>query len=108
MLIIIREESSFMPTTTITINDKEIIVKENNLERKLKYTENKIKDVGLAFSRIIKNWEEKYIGNKIVDDDIFYIVVIDKERKEYYIKNKYPVNWDKFILLRNKLLREEL
>ena len=53
-----------------------------------------------AFLKISKNWEKKYIGKGIIDEDIFVIDVVDKETKEYYIKNKYPQNWSSFILFR--------
>lgn len=109
MLIVIREESKFMPPVSITIKDEEILVEENNNCRTLKYDKNQIKDICVFLFGIIKDWQHKYVDNNaIIEDDTFTIVAINSVRKEYYIKNKYPSNWEKFILFRNKLLREEL
>lgn len=108
MLIVIKEENRFMPTTTIIIKDTVITVEENHVNRELKYDKNQIKLISDALLKIFKDWNYKYIDKKIIDDDTFTILVVDNERKEYYIKNKYPSNWSKFILFRNKLLREEL
>lgn len=109
MYIVIREESKFMPPLIITINEEGITVEENNKSRRLKYDKYQIRDISNALCSIFNGWKDKYIDNKtIFDDDSYDIVVVGSTRKEYYIKNKYPNNWDKFVLFRNKLLREEL
>lgn len=109
MLIIIREKNSFMPSTTIKINKKEITVEENNVLKQLNYNEGKIYEIFNTFLLVFKHWKSKYEEKKIIDEDVFEILVINNDvRKEYLIKNKYPNNWEKFMFLRNKLLREEL
>jgi hypothetical protein len=60
------------------------------------------------FIEICQGWKDKYIDKSIIDDDIFCITVVGHRTRQFYIKNKYPENWDKFILFRNKLIREEL
>ena len=60
------------------------------------------------FLEIFKGWNSKYVANGIIDDDVFLISISDTKNREIYIKNKYPSNWSKFILFRNRLLREEL
>lgn len=109
MFIVIREENKFMPPVIVTIKEHIIEVEENNKTRALKYDCNQIKDICVFLCSLFKDWKDKYIDNDtILDDDVFSIVVVSSTRKEYYVKNKYPSNWDKFILFRNKLLREEL
>lgn len=109
MLIIIRENNSFMPSLTITISGKVITVEENNVVKELNYREEKIRKIFDTFLLVFKDWKNKYEDKKIIDEDVFEILVINENvRKEYFIKNKYPINWEKFMLLRNKLLREEL
>ncbi len=108
MYIIITEKSGFMPDTVIKIYEDKVELEENNKIRVLKYTPLETKEIIKSFLKISKGWDKKYIGKGIIDDDIFVIDVVDKETKEYYIKNKYPQNWSSFILFRNKLVREEI
>ena len=108
MYIVIKEKSGFMPDTIIKIYEDKVELEENNKNRVLKYNPMESREIIKAFLKISKNWEKKYVGKGIIDEDIFVIDVVDKETKQYYIKNKYPQNWSSFILFRNKLVREEI
>ncbi len=108
MHIIIKEENGFMPTTTIKITENKIEVEENNKLRILKYQENEIKKIMEAFLIIFKNWKDKYVKESIIDDEIYSISIVSSKIKTIYIKNDYPQNWEKFIVLRNHLVREDL
>lgn len=109
MQILIKEENGFMPTTIIVIKDNKIEVEENNRTRVLKYEKDKITEIMIFLLDMFKTWKNKYIDNKIIDDEIYTITIDNKGvSKTYYIKNKYPENWGRFILFRNKLLREEI
>ena len=108
MQILIKEENGFMPTTRINIHEDKIEVEENSKLRVLKYDRYQIKDIMEYLLDLFKYWRNKYIDDKIIDDEIYTITIITKENKEFYIKNKYPDNWDKFIEFRNKLVRETL
>lgn len=108
MQIIIKEENNFMPSTIIKIFRNKIEIEENKITRILRYTKVEIVKIIELFLSITKNWQSKYIDKAIIDDEVYTISVINKQVKEYYIKNKYPNNWNKFILFRNKLVREEL
>lgn len=108
MQIIIKEENGFMPETTIKISEEKIIVEENNVLKTLKYDKTQVKKIMNSFHALIKDWKNKYEEKKIIDDEIYRITIVTTVNKEIYIRNKYPDNWSKFILLRNKLIREEL
>lgn len=108
MHVIIKEENGFMPDTIIKIYEDRIEVEENNKQRTLSYDRFKVKEILELFLDVMKRWENKYVEKGIIDDDIFIINIVSSKVKEIYIKNKYPNNWDKFILFRNRLLREEL
>lgn len=108
MHIIIKEENGFMPDTLIKIYEDRIEVSENKKEKTLHYDKNESKNIMEMFLEIFKGWNSKYVDNGIIDDDAFVITIVGSTKKEIYIKNKYPSNWSKFILFRNKLLREEL
>ena len=108
MHIIIKEENSFMPDTTIRIYENRIEYEENNKSKLLEYNMEEIRDIMDMFFDISKDWKDRYVDKGIIDDDIFEISIISNKTKTYYIKNKYPQNWGRFILFRNKLIREEL
>lgn len=109
MHIIIKEINGFMPTTTITITENRIDVEENEITKTLKYDRYHIKKIMEMIVDITRGWKSKYINDKaIIDDEIYNIFIISNDIKEYYIKNKYPENFAKFLVLRNRLVREEL
>lgn len=109
MHIVIKEINGFMPTTTIRISEDKIEVEENNNIRILKYDRLDIKKIMHMFLEMSKGWKNKYIDNNaIIDDEVYDIVVVSNNTKKYYMKNKYPDNFSKFILFRNHLVREEL
>lgn len=108
MHIIIKEENGFMPDKIIKIYEDRIEVSENNKDKVLGYDKNRSRDILEMFLDIFKDWNNKYVSSGIIDDDIFVITIVSDKNKEIYIKNKYPSNWSKFILFRNRLLREEL
>lgn len=108
MGITIREVNGFMPDKVISIYEDKIEVYDNNKIKLLRYDKSRCKDILEMFLEIFKGWNNKYIGSGIIDDDIFLITITGLKSKEIYIKNKYPSNWSKFILFRNRLLREEL
>jgi len=108
MQILIKEENGFMPTTRINIHEDKIEVEENNKLRKLKYDKYQIREIMQYLLELFKSWKNKYVDEKIIDDDIYTITIVTRENKEFYIRNKYPNNWAKFIEFRNKLVRESL
>ena len=108
MKILIKEENGFMPTTRINIHEDKIEVEENNKIRVLKYNKYQIKDMMVYLLDLFKGWKNKYVDEKIIDDEIYTITIVTTVNKEFYIKNKYPNNWNKFIEFRNKLVRETL
>jgi len=109
MQIIINEENSFMPALKIKISENKIEIEEKGKTRKLKYEKTEVKIIMNSFYELIKGWKSRYEEKKIIDDEIYTITIMTTTgNKDIYIKNKYPDNWSKFILLRNKLLREEL
>lgn len=108
MHIIIQEVNGYMPDTIIKIYEDRIELEENNSIKRLSYNREEILTIIETFFNITRDWKSKYEEKGIIDDDIFKISVISKNTKEYYIKNKYPNNWSKFVLFRNRLVREEL
>lgn len=107
MRIVIKEINDFMPDTIISINENKIEVDENNKIRVLKYNKYEIQEILRRFLLIFKRWNLKYVSEEVVDDGVYMITVEDKTSKTYYIKNKYPYNWESFIWLRNNIVREE-
>ena len=110
MYIIIKEENGFMPDTIIEIY--KIQIEENNKKKVLNYDREQIKKIMTFVLEISHNWQSKYIGKSIIDEDVYIIAIYGDTKgtiiKECYIKNKYPNNWSNFISFRNKLVREEL
>ncbi len=107
MRVVIKEINDFMPDTIITINENKIEVDDNNKIRVLKYNKYEIQEILRRFLLIFKRWNLKYVSEEVVDDGVYMITVEDKTSKTYYIKNKYPYNWENFIWLRNNIVREE-
>ena len=112
MRVVIKEINDFMPDTIITINENKIEVDDNNkirvdplvLALSCIY---EIQEILRRFLLIFKRWNLKYVSEEVVDDGVYMITVEDKTSKTYYIKNKYPYNWENFIWLRNNIVREE-
>jgi len=108
MHIIIKEENGFMPDTIIRIFEDRVELEENKRIKILNYDKNQIKEIMVSFLEIFDNWKSRYEDKGIIDEDSFVITIVSSKTKEIYIKNKYPQNWSKFILLRNRLIREEI
>lgn len=102
--IIFKENSRSL---IININNKsEIqynnILKEINNEIVFKYLKS-------LFS-IIDDWQKEYINTKIIDGDNWRlsIVYVDDSKKEYYGKSNFPINFEAFKRLNQKLIDEVL
>ena len=74
----------------------------------MRYEQEAIRKNMQSFYELFKGWKTKYEEKQLIDDEIYTIYIMDEDSKEIFIKNKYPDNWGRFILLRNKLIREEI
>ncbi len=55
--------------------------------------------------KIIFSWRQEYIGNRVYDGERYLIEVnINHKRKKYKIENKFPDNWEKFMMIKEKIL----
>lgn len=56
--------------------------------------------------RTIANWENRYVNENVVDGSIWQLKIIFKNniKWNYSGRNSYPLNFENFIILKNKLL----
>lgn len=95
-------------------NNKRLIISINN-ESKLQYNDIlKAIDNILVFKyldslyRIINDWEKEYINTRIIDGDNWKLSItyINGNKKEYYGKSSYPINFEAFERLNQTLIDE--
>lgn len=92
---------------TIIIKDKEIVLIEDNscYQKIISDDTNFIRDISSDLTKIMFGWREEYIGARMMDGERYHIIVdINHRKKKYKIRNKYPDNWDEFLLLKKRIM----
>lgn len=108
MYIVIKEDNGFTNPMTIVIKHDSVTIEEDEKIKVLKYNKDQIKKIMEGFLNVFKSWHSKYIGKSVLNNDIYTITIVTTKTIEYYIENKYPDNWENFIMLKNHLIKETL
>lgn len=95
---------------TIVIRDRGICLIEGNscYEKVLSKDIDFISEVENKLAKIMFEWKEEYIGNRMVDGEKYHITVdVNHKKKKYKIQNKFPNNWDEFLDLKKLIMGVE-
>ena len=95
---------------TIVIRDNGISLIEGNscYEKMLSKDVSFVNSIGSELSKIMFGWKEEYVGSRSIDGEKYHIVVdVNHKKKKYKIQNKFPDNWDEFLLLKKQILGDE-
>ncbi len=92
--------------TIIIRNDRISLIDGNScFEKVLSKDISFINEVGKEISRLVFGWKEEYIGCRSVNGEMYRIVVeINHKKRKYKIQNKFPDNWEEFLLLKEQIL----
>ena len=77
MVIVISEESKFMPSITTTINNDKITVEENGVTKVLKYQKEQIQQIIEFLLNLFKDWKDKDCTGILQQSDHTF----DRERR---------------------------
>ena len=68
-----------------------------------------INDVEDRLSKIVFNWKEEYVGNRMVDGERYHITIeVNHKKKKYKIQNKFPSNWGEFLELKEQIMEGKI
>lgn len=89
----------------ITLKDDKIYFDDGKYERILIINRNIVDNIYEELFKIVFNWKQEYIGERIYDGEKYLIEFeINHKKKKYKIQNKFPSNWDAFLNVRNRIL----
>ena len=95
---------------TIVIRDRGISLIDGNscYEKILSKDIDFINEVEDKLAKIMFEWKEEYIGNRMIDGEKYHITVnVNHKKKKYKIQNKFPSNWDEFLNLKKLIMEVE-
>ena len=89
----------------ITLKDGKIYLDDGRYERIVLSDEDKVESLYLELCKIVFGWKQEYIGDRVYDGEKYLIEFdINHKKKKYKIQNKFPDNWEKFLLVKNAIL----
>lgn len=96
---------------TIIIKDDGIYYMEGKscYEKLLNNDYGFISEISSDLCKLMFSWKEEYIGPRMIDGERYHIVVdVCHKKKKYKIQNKFPSNWEEFLVLKEKMLEGNL
>ena len=89
----------------IVIKDGKIYFNDGRYERMILNDADEVEGLYLKLCRIVFSWKQEYIGNRVYDGEKYLLEFdVNHKRKKYKIQNKFPDNWEEFIVVKNKIL----
>ena len=90
---------------SITLKDGKIYFDDGRYERLILNDEDRVEQLYLKLCKIVFAWKQEYIGERVYDGEKYLIEFdINHKKKKYKIQNKFPDNWEEFLLIREKIL----
>ena len=90
---------------TITLKEGKIFLDDGRYEKVILSNRDEVEEIYLKLCKIVFSWKQEYIGERIYDGEKYLIEFdINHKKKKYKIQNKFPANWDEFILIKNEML----
>ena len=92
---------------TIVIRDRGISLIDGNscYEKVLSKDIEFINLVESKLAKIMFEWKDEYVGNRMVDGEKYHITVnVNHKKRKYKIQNKFPDNWDEFLELKEQIM----
>lgn len=89
----------------ITLNEEKIFFDDGRYEKMILNNKKLSEKIYSRLYEIAFSWKQEYIGNKVYDGEKYLIEFdINHKKKKYKIQNKFPENWDEFLMLKNEIL----
>lgn len=90
----------------ITIKENCILLeKPNGYPMELSNNKDIIDVLFTKFYSIMYTWKQEYIGPRTKDMEKYIITLdVNHKKKTFKIMNKYPLNWDEFLDLKNSVI----
>ena len=74
-------------------------------ERVVLNDEDEVERIYLELCKIVFSWRQEYIGERVYDGEKYLIEFdINHKKRKYKIQNKFPSNWESFLLVKNEIL----
>jgi len=89
----------------ITLNEDKIYYDDGRYERIVLNNKKEVDSLCSKLYDIAFSWKQEYIGDKVYGGEKYLIEFdVNHKRKKYKIQNKFPNNWDEFLLVRERIL----
>lgn len=89
----------------ITLKDSKIYLDDGVYERVVLNDEDEVERIYLELCKIVFSWRQEYIGERVYDGEKYLIEFdINHKKRKYKIQNKFPSNWESFLLVKNEIL----
>lgn len=89
----------------ITIKDDKIYYDDGRYEKLILDDEDEVESLYSRLYSLIFSWKQEYIGDRVVDGEKYLIELdVNHKRKKYKIQNKFPDNWDEFLVVKEDIM----
>ena len=89
----------------IMLKDDKIFFDDGRYQRLLLDNKKQVNNLYSELYDIIFSWKQEYIGERVYGGEKYLIELdINHKKKKYKIQNKFPGNWEKFLIIRDKIL----
>jgi len=89
----------------ITLKDGKIYFDDGRYERIILEDEDEVNDLYSRLFSLMFTWKQEYIGEKVFDGEKYLIEVdVNHKKKKFKIQNKFPDNWDEFLVVKKDIL----
>ena len=89
----------------ITLAEDKVYFDDGRYERVILSNRNEINQISSKLYEILFTWKQEYIGERVYDGERYLIELdVNHKRKKYKIQNKFPDNWDEFLLIKKRLV----
>ena len=89
----------------ITLKDNKIYYDDGRYEKIILEDFDEVENFYSRIYKIIFSWKQEYIGERVVDGEKYLIEVdINHKKKKYKIQNKFPDNWEEFLLIKKDIM----
>lgn len=89
----------------ITLSDDKLFYDDGRYEKLILNNRERVNELYSELYDIAFSWKHEYIGERIYDGEKYLIELdVNHKRRKYKIQNKFPNNWQEFLLLKKKIL----
>lgn len=89
----------------ITLKDHKIYYDDGRYEKVILEDYDEVEEFYSRIYKLIFSWKQEYIGDRVIDGEKYLIEVdINHKKKKYKIQNKFPDNWEEFLLIKKEII----